>query len=202
MKKSKNTTMSPKKLIAITGGIGSGKSVVSRILCTMGYEVYDCDLQAKRLMHSSPIIRQKLTAQFGEDIYTANGTINKPLLSSIIFNDPKALATVNSIVHPVVKDDIINWHNSRKEGISFVETAILVEAGMQTMVDEVWNVTAPVETRIARVMSRNATTRDKVIERINSQSTSMSDVQVPVKTIVNDGNTAVLPQIITLLSNL
>lgn len=194
--------MPTRRLIAITGGIGSGKSVVSRVLRTMGYEVYDCDLHAKRLMLSSPIIRQKLTAQFGEDIYTAKGTINKPLLSNIIFNDTKALAIVNSIVHPVVKDDIISWHNSRQGANNFVETAILVEAGMQTMIDEVWNVTAPVETRIARVMSRNATTRDKVMERINSQSTSMSKVHVPVKNIVNDGDTAILPQIITLLSRL
>ena len=70
------------------------------------------------------------------------------------------------------------------------------------MIDEVWNITAPVETRIARVMNRNATTREKVMERINSQSTSLNEVSVPVKTIINDGNTAILPQIITLLKSL
>ncbi|MBR5118091.1 MAG: dephospho-CoA kinase [Muribaculaceae bacterium] len=194
--------MTQKKLIAITGGIGSGKSVVAKILRTMGYEVYDCDEQAKRLMHTSPIIRQQLTARFGKDIYTDNGIINKPQLSSIIFNDPEALATVNGIVHPVVKNDIISWHNTHPKQHNFVETAILAEAGMQSMIDEVWNITAPVETRIARVMNRNATTREKVMERINSQSTSLNEVSVPVKSIINDGNTAILPQIITLLKSL
>lgn len=193
--------MTTNKLIAITGGIGSGKSIVARVLLNMGYQVYDCDHHAKQLMHSSPIIRQQLTTRFSDDIYNSDGTINKPLLSSIIFNDPKALAVVNSIVHPAVKDDIISWHNASPASLHFVETAILVEAGMQTMVDEVWNVTAPVETRIARVISRNATTRDKVVERINSQSTSLSDITVPIKTIINDGATAILPQIIALLGS-
>ena len=193
--------MTQKKMISITGGIGSGKSVVARVLREMGYQVYDCDMHAKRLMNSSHIIRQQLTSLFGKDIYTPDGTINKPLLRSIIFNNPDALDAVNCIVHPVVKYDIINWHNSSDSTCNFVETAILVESGMHTMVDEVWNVTAPVETRIARVMSRNATTRDKVLERINSQSTSLSDVAVPVKTIINDNDTAILPQIIALISN-
>ena len=194
--------MTHKKLTAITGGIGSGKSVVASVLRNMGYQVYDCDLQAKRLMNSSPIIRRQLTTHFGEDIYSDDGTINKPLLSSIIFNNPDALATVNGTVHPAVKNDIIKWHKSSPSPCDFVETAILAEAGMQNMVDEVWNVTAPVETRIARVISRNSTTRDKVLERINSQSTSLSEVSVPVKTIVNDGATAILPQIIALLKTI
>ncbi len=193
--------MTARQLIAITGGIGSGKSVVARVLSNMGHQVYDCDLRAKTLMTTSPIIRQQLTERFGNNIYNLDGSINKPLLSSIIFNDHDALATVNGIVHPVVKDDLLKWHYSNQKSQSFVETAILVEAGMHTMVDEVWNVTAPTETRILRVIRRNATTRDKVLERINSQSASMSEVTVPVKNIINDGNTAILPQLIALLSN-
>ncbi len=191
--------MTTKRLIAITGGIGSGKSMVARILSNMGHDVYDCDHRAKLLMTTSPVIRQQLTEHFGKDIYNNDGSINKTLLSSIIFNDPKALTAVNGIVHPVVKDDLINWHNTRPGCQNFVETAILVEAGMHTMVDEVWNVSAPLETRIARVISRNATTRDKVLERISSQSASMSAVTVPVKNIINDGNMAILPQIMALL---
>ncbi len=193
--------MCSKKLIAITGGIGSGKSVVTKVLREMGHEVYDCDHHAKRLINTSPIIRQRLITRFGEDIYASDGFINKALLSSIIFNNPDALAAVNGIVHPLVKADLIGWHLSCPACHNFVETAILVESGMHTMVDEVWNVTAPVETRITRVMNRNATTREKVLERINSQSTSMSEVSVPVKTIINDGITAILPQIVALLGS-
>lgn len=193
--------MCSKKLIAITGGIGSGKSVVSAILLNMSYPVYDCDYNAKRLMKISPIVKHDLTSCFGDDIYNADGNINNTLLSSIIFNNHDALTLVNSIVHPVVKDDIINWHNSCDKQLHFVETAILTEAGMHNMVDEVWNVVAPVETRIARVIRRNNTTRDKVMERINSQSISLKEVTVPVKNIDNDGNSAILPQIIKLLND-
>lgn len=194
--------MAPKKLIAITGGIGSGKSVVAKVLSNMGYHVYDCDMQAKLLMNTSPLIRRQLTARFGKDIYCGDGSINKPLLSSIIFNDHDALVAVNGIVHPAVKADIINWHSSGTQHTNFVETAILAEAGMHTMVDEVWNVTAPIETRISRVISRNSTTRKKVLERINTQSTSLGEIDVPVKTIINDDVTAILPQIISLINTI
>ncbi len=190
------------KLIAITGGIGAGKSIVSVILATMGYNVYDCDSRAKQLMNHSPIIKKELTSRFGEDVFNADGLLNKELLSSIIFNNADALASVNSIVHPVVREDISTWHKSRMCPVNFVETAILAEAGMQMMVDEVWNVTAPVETRIKRVVMRNNTTAEKVLERINSQSTSLEMVTTPIKTIVNDGINAVLPQVMSLLSGL
>ena len=190
------------KLIAITGGIGAGKSVVSSILATMGYNVYDCDSRAKQLMNHSPIIKKELTSRFGKEVFDADGLLNKELLSSIIFNNADALASVNSIVHPVVKDDISSWHKSMMCPVNFVETAILAEAGMQTMVDEVWNVTAPIETRIKRVVMRNNTTAEKVLERINSQSTSLEMVTTPIKTIVNDGINAVLPQVINLLDNM
>ena len=190
------------KLIAITGGIGAGKSVVSSILTTMGYNVYDCDSRAKQMMSHSPVIKEKLMSRFGEEVYNTNGHLNKELLSSIIFNNTDALACVNSIVHPVVKEDISNWHKSMMCRVNFVETAILTESGMHTMVDEVWNVTAPIDTRVKRVMMRNHTTAEKVVERINSQSTSLEIVTTPIKTIVNDGINAVLPQVINLLSNL
>ena len=189
-------------LIAITGGIGAGKSVVSEVLRNMGYKVYDCDYEAKVLINTSPIIKHEFIERFGVNIYNREGKINKEVLSSIIFNDHDALHWVNSIVHPIVKEDIYKWLHNRHESINFFETAILTEAGMQTMVNEVWNVTAPIETRISRVMKRNRTTRDKVVERVKSQSANLERLDIPVRTIVNDNNTAILPQVIALIHKL
>jgi len=191
-----------KMLIAITGGIGAGKSVVAKVLKNIGYDVYDCDFEAKQLINTSPIIKKEFTCRFGNSIYNQEGIINKDILSSIIFNDHDVLRWVNSIVHPAVKDDIYNWLNSRKNCINFVETAILTEAGMQDMVNEVWNVTAPMETRISRVMKRNGITQDKVIERINAQSGILEGLNIPVRIIINDDYTAILPQVAQLINNL
>lgn len=188
------------RLIAITGGIGAGKSVVSAILRAAGYAVYDCDQRAKELMTSSPAIRHALTSKFGQDIYI-NGTLNKQLLSNFIFNDKDALQYVNNTVHPAVRDDIIKWAAQQELMPVFVETALLQEGGIDAMVDKVWNITAPVETRIERVIKRNATTRDKVIERIKSQKEILDINGTVVIEIINDGATPLLPQVMNAIQS-
>ena len=138
------------KLIAITGGIGSGKSVVSTILRKLGYAVYDCDSRAKLLMATSADIKQELSEAFGADVISTDGTICAPRLAAKVFGDNEALMRLNGIVHPRVKQDILRW----AEGIAssngdccecrvFVETAILHESGLDAIVDEEWQVTAP-----------------------------------------------------------
>ena len=190
--------MKKAKLIAITGGIGAGKSVVSSILRTAGYGVYDCDQRARELMNTLPSIKDALIERFSPEIYI-DGELNRKLLSDIIFNDSEALTFVNNIVHPKVREDIMKWFSNQKKDISFVETAILKEGGIDKMVDSVWNVTAPLETRIKRVMARNGIPREKVIERINSQQTDLDCDRDKIVEIVNDGTTALLPQIFQVL---
>ena len=182
------------KLIAITGGIGAGKSVVADIVRAAGYAVYDCDQRAKELMTSSPVIKQALIAEFGQDIYI-NDTLNKQLLSNIVFTDKDALKYVNNTVHPAVREDITKWVLQQEVMPVFVETALLQEGGIDAMVDLVWNVTAPVETRIQRVIKRNSTTREKVIERIKSQKELSNIKGVSIIEIINDGTTPLLPQV-------
>ena len=184
-----------RKVIAITGGIGAGKSVVSAVLRTAGYGVYDCDQRAKELMNTSTTIQKALQERFTPAIYQ-DGAINRQLLSDIIFNDSDALAFVNSVVHPAVRADILMWASHQQRQPAFVETAILKDGGLDAMVDEVWIITAPIETRISRVMSRNAITREKVLERIASQQERVECSDKKVVEIVNDGVTALLPQII------
>ena len=109
------------KVIALTGGIGSGKSVVSSILRIMGYVVYDCDSQAKKVMDSSEKIKRGLLDAFGYDCVDKDGLINRKYLGKVVFDNPKALSTLNGIVHPEVRKDLQEWTRIKKEeGNSYV----------------------------------------------------------------------------------
>ena len=113
-----------KPIVAIVGGIGSGKSLVSRVLRLLGYEVYDCDSRAKALMNTSPIIKRQLIDAFGEDVFTSDGTVNRQVLAQIIFSNKAALERVNAIVHPQVIADILRTADVVSQQPLFVETAI------------------------------------------------------------------------------
>ncbi len=183
------------KVIALTGGIGSGKSMVSSILRIMGYVVYDCDSQAKKVMDSSEKIKRGLLDAFGYDCVDKDGLINRKYLGKVVFDNPKALSTLNGIVHPEVRKDLQEWTRIKKEegnSYVFVETAILKESNLKDMIDLEWNVYAPIGLRIQRVMKRNNLSEVDVRARIKSQSSTDDMTEF---LIINDGVTAILPQI-------
>lgn len=180
-------------IVAITGGIGSGKSVVSKILRLLGYSVYDTDYKAKILMRESVSLRSLLIERFGADIYKEK-QLNTKLLSSIVFSDRKALSDLNAIVHPAVKNDMLRWAK-QCGGIVFVETAIPYSSGIYLMVDKIWKVSAPTAVRVERVMARNGMTREQVMERMASQSSEEVANEKDVL-ICNDNTNALIPQII------
>ena len=189
------------KLIAITGGIGSGKSVVSRLVEVMGYEVYDCDSRAKALMTEDAMVRQLLTDAFGKETYLEDGSLNPAHLSATAFSDPSALTRLNAIVHPATATDMICWADEQAEAgatIAFVETALLRTAGLDRVVDEVWHVTAPDQVRIDRVIARSGLTAEQVKERMAAQrdEDAVADGE---QVLVNDNVTALLPQVVQLL---
>lgn len=190
------------RLIAITGGIGSGKSVVARLVRVMGHEVYDCDSRAKALMTQSEEVRHQLVKAFGQKTFHNDGTLNRQHLSEVAFGDDKALTRLNTIVHPATARDMQQWARNQADSgaqVAFVETALLRTAGLDRWVDEVWHVTAPASVRIPRVMARSGLTEQQVRERITAQS--IEDVLAPGEhPIVNDDVTAILPQVITLLN--
>jgi dephospho-CoA kinase len=189
-------------LIAITGGIGSGKSVVSRILRTMGFSVYDCDSRAKKLMDSDDSIKQSIASEISADVITIDGAIDRALLANIVFNDHAALQRLNSIVHSAVRNDIDKWGDAcDSKPIKFVETAILYQSGIDSMVSEVWDVTASTELRIQRVMSRNGMSRHDVEQRIASQQYEPKRRHPHVSHIENGEADALLPRILQLLSD-
>lgn len=199
-------TRSP-KLIAITGGIGCGKSVVSQVLRIMGYEVYDCDSRAKWVMTHDDLLRQQLIEFFGEATYLPDGSLNKPHLSAAIFGDNEALAKMNACVHPAVDRDlrkqyeaynrITNYKLQITERPFFFESAILFESGFDklSIPDEVWTVSAPLELRISRAMQRDHATREQILNRIGSQM-SQEEKEIRANHVIwNDPEHSVIEQV-------
>lgn len=192
-----------KLLVAITGGIGSGKSVVCRILRTLGYPVYDCDSRAKALMDADDTIKRRLTEEI-DSLCVVDGAIDRRRLAAVVFEDAEKLAMLNSMVHSAVRDDIAAWVGEQERNITFVETAILYESGLNTMVDAEWRVESPLELRIARTMKRSAMSRSEVEKRIAAQNIDAPTGVSPVRRfdIYNDETQALLPQIEALITTL
>ena len=187
------------KLVAISGGIGSGKSVVSHLLTLLGYSVYDCDSRAKLLMNRSEDVKQELREAFGDDVITPQGMVNRDVLSKIIFGNAEALKTVNSIVHPRVVAEIMSLAGKCNDEYFFFETALPQESGLDKLADAVWLVTAPLEKRIERVIKRSGLTREQVMARIASQDYS-NIKNNRVEYIINDENKSLTNQLLTLLT--
>lgn len=183
-------------MIAICGGIGSGKSVVSAILRSMGYEVYDCDCEARHLMEGSEDIKARIASEISFEVIAADGGILRPRLAELVFADPELLLRLNAIVHGAVRADIARRLAANPQ--LFVETAIPVSGGIAAMeqCSCVWQVTAPEALRVERVMKRNHITATEVIARIGAQH---GEYVPAAMEIVNDGRQAVLPQLHRLL---
>ena len=190
-----------KIIIALTGGIGSGKSIVSAMLRTMGYPVYDCDSKAKMVMDNPDDIKRELMHVFGHDAISVGGVINRQYLGNVAFNDATKLEQLNAIVHPAVRCDLQQWIDYNNVDRLFVETAILRSSGLGDIVGREWNVQAPLELRVNRVMKRNGMSREAVLARIQAQAYEMQTGQ-DTTVIINDGILAVLPQILGALSKI
>lgn len=189
-------------LVGIVGGIGSGKSVVSQMLSVMGYPVYDCDSQAKSLMDNDENIKKRLREEINPSV-VVDGHINRAELAKIVFSDTSKLQILNSIVHSAVRKHLAEWNSVQVNSpIAFVETAILTESGLDKQVQEIWEVVAPTELRISRVMHRNGLSAEEVLQRINAQKTHLPSMDISVNRIHNDNVTPIIPQVELLLSDL
>lgn len=180
--------------IGITGGIGSGKSIVSTLMELSGIPVYIADEESKRLTQKSPAIRKGLTDLFGETIYTPNG-LDKKKLAGFIFNDPEILQKVNNIIHPEVFKDFISWTELQHKNICALESAILFESGFNKFTDITLLVYAPEKIRIQRAMDRDHASMDEVKTRVNNQLSDDIKKEKANYIIYNDGVRALIPQV-------
>lgn len=182
--------------IAITGGIGSGKSYVCKLLKARGIEVYDCDAGAKHVLATSAEVCRRLTELIGADAYMADGRLNKAVVASFLLASEDNKKAINAIVHPAVMDDFIS------SGKAWMESAILFESGCDRFVDKVVAVTAPDDVRISRIMMRDNITRAKAQEWIDCQ---MSQEEIRRRSdfeLINDGRQDVESQIEDIINNI
>lgn len=156
-------------IVGLTGGIGSGKTTIAKMFHELGVSIYIADIEAKKLMHTSEIIKKELTATFGEETYT-KGKLNRSYLSNIVFNNPEELQKINAIVHPRVGEHFKNWYEERShEKYIIKEVAILFENDSYKQCDKIITVVAPIEERFRRLIQRDDTTREAIQSRMNNQ---------------------------------
>lgn len=182
--------------IGITGGIGSGKSLICRVFSILGAPVYNADIQAKKLMNQDPELMTKLIQSFGTGVYR-EGKLDRKALAGIVFNDQAALNLLNSIVHPAVRSDFNSWiDNNNKASYVIKEAAILFETGMHTGLDTVILITAPEDLRLQRIMRREGEDKESVRKRMASQWTDEKKAALAGMVIRNDNTQSILPVIL------
>lgn len=190
-----------KKLIGITGGIGTGKSVVSRILRLKSFPVYDCDSRARMLMEDSEEILTSLSCRYGSECILPEGKLNRSLIASKVFAAEEERLWLNSLVHGEVRKDLDIWRNCSYSGLCFVESAIMVSSHLDRMCDEIWLVEAPAELRIERALNRGGISRENLMLRMESQRFEFDMLpEEKVKRISNDGSLSLLSQITELIN--
>ena len=184
--------------VGVTGGIGSGKSLVCKVFNTLGIPVFDADSEAKRLMATDAGLIAAIRSEFGDNAYHGDGTINRSYLASQVFNDTQRLDALNALVHPVAIRAGEEWAHSRDAPYSVKEAALLFESGSYTLNDYTILVTAPEAVRIARVVQRDGATPEQVRARMQRQWSDEEKARLADFTLVNDGKQAIIPQVLDL----
>lgn len=188
--------------VGLTGGIGSGKSIVAQFLEVLQIPVYYADIRAKLLMNTNVELIEQIKAVFGEEVY-GHGQLNRAYLAQKVFNDKNLLKVLNQLVHPRVKNDFENWSSQYvNSGLVVQEAAILFENGNYKNFDHMVLVTAPLNMRIARVMKRDGVTYDQVYERINNQWDDIEKIKLANTVIINDDCHSLIDQTLKLLNKL
>jgi len=186
--------------IGITGGIGSGKSLVSKIFGILGVPAYDADSRAKKLMTTDGILIQQIKKEFGSLSYNVKGDLNREFLSSTVFKHPEKLKQLNALVHPRVAEDYRHWveaHSACKYVLK--EAALLYESGSYQGLDKIILVTAPIETRIKRVLVRDPQRTKQEVERIIQNQLSEEEKEMRANFIIrNNESELIVPLVLNL----
>ena len=189
------------KKIGLTGGIGVGKTYVSKILQNLGYPVFNADIQAKNCLIEDKGLMQNVKNSFGENIYD-NGVLQKEELAKIVFNNSERLAELNVLVHPVVKQKFVDWCCEQDSSIVIKEAAILFESDAHLGLDAVICVSATKQVRIARVQKRDGSSVADIKSRMDKQMSQSKKEEMADFVIINDGKQLLLPQLIKVLKEM
>ncbi|MFN4234959.1 MAG: dephospho-CoA kinase [Bacteroidia bacterium] len=186
------------KRIGITGGIGSGKSIVCKVFELLGVPVFYADAEAKKLYFDDDV-KETLINKYGKHIYLSDYELNKEKLAEIIFNNPDELKFINKLIHPKVAQVYMQWCEKYKHlPYTLKEAAILFESGAYKEMDKIIAVSAPKEIRIKRIIKRDNFSRSQIEERMKNQWTEEQRLAHADFIIYNDDEQLVLPQIIQL----
>ncbi|QNA43541.1 dephospho-CoA kinase [Lacibacter sediminis] len=188
--------------IGLTGGIGSGKSTVAKVLEVLGVPVYYADEAAKELMHSNELLKQQLILHFGKETYFEDGQLNRKHLSSIVFNNKEKLELLNSLVHPATIADAKEWFSKQHSPYVVKEAALLFESGTAEGLDYIIGVTAPIALRIKRVMDRDGVTADEVKRRMANQVDEALKMKLCDFVVHNNEQELLLPLVLALHNEL
>jgi dephospho-CoA kinase len=193
-------------IIGLTGGIGSGKSVVAKVFENLGIPVFNADAIAKDIMNTNSIIKSKLIEAFGNEVYSKstnnNGqvieSVNRAYLSTLVFSDPFQLEILNSIVHPITIKSAIDWASNQTAPYVIKEAALFFESGSSSGVSKIIGVSAPKSLRIHRVMKRDQCAKEAVEKRMTHQIEERIKMKLCDFVIVNDDQHLVVPQVVAL----
>ena len=183
------------KKIGITGGIGSGKTYVASVLQSFGIPIFNADIQAKKIMTSSEKLIKLVKKEFGNDIYK-DSDLNKEKLASIVFSNSDKLQKLNSLVHPIVKEEFNNWYKKQTSPYVIKEAAILFESNSHIGLDAVICISAPLKLRMKRLLNRDDCSEKEIKKRIENQISQEEKQKLSDYIIVNDEKELLLPKII------
>ncbi len=186
--------------VGVTGGIGSGKSLVCQIFQILGVSVYDADQRARWLMNNDEPLRMAIIHSFGPQSFDSNSTLNNTYLAKAVFNDKEKLEELNKLVHPIVEEDYGHWLSpNNKEKYVIKEAALLFETGSYQILDAMVVVSAPKELRIERVLKRDPfRTREQIMNIIKNQFSEVKKLKLADYMLNNDLNSMVIPQVLEL----
>ena len=174
------------KIIGLTGGIGTGKTTVAKYFASKGVPVYIADEAAKKIMNTKEVI-QEVQALFTENVILENGKLNRECIRKLVFTDKDKLVQLNSIIHPKVNLDFENWLKQNEDALFIIkEVAILFETNGQKYCDATILITAPLETRIQRVLERDTTTKDIILKIIKNQLPEEEKIRLATYVIENE----------------
>lgn len=184
-------------LVGITGGIGAGKTILSKFFSVLGVPGYNADDRAKWLMVNDSALRNLISDTFGEYSFTIDGQLNRSYLAKSVFSDTGKTELINSMIHPAVKMDFTRWAAQQNSPYVLKEAALLFETGSYRDLDKTILVSAPLEIRIARVMERDPQRdQDQIHEIIARQLPEEEKKKLADYVIDNKGNKLVIPQIL------